>query len=234
MPEKNVGTKNSSAAAASEPKRGSGMAMARFSSVHARQRQHRQCGQRRGCQQQAQLRQAGVVLRVAAAGQVAQRQRQHEDGDQRAPHIDAAAEIRRQQAAAQQLHAHHEEAGPEGDQVAERHGAARRAAAIAHGCSRVPDQGPAAGSAALPKRPARASSAPDHAGAPRPPPTVRRHRPTAHSRPSAAGAAPRCRPDSAPRTASSCARSAAARGHRLALLRWHARPAGCRAGGAAK
>ena len=168
-------------------------------------------------QQQAQSSQARVVLRIASARQVAQRQRQHEDRDQRAPHVDAAAEVRRQHAAAQQLHAHHEEAGPEGDQVADGHrGPAQQAARswLQPSC-RV--QGVAARISGSVTVSDAAPAAPGHAAAQCPPPTVRRHRPRARIRPSAPVAAPSCRPDSAAITASSCALQRVARGHRPAL-----------------
>ena len=220
MPEKNVGMKNSSAAAGERAEARIRNRDRKILQRHAGQRQHRQGGERSEREQHAQFRQPGFALRIAAAGEIAQRQRQHEDRDQRAPHIDAAAEVRRQQPAAEQLDAHHEEARPERDEVAEHHARPEIRCVgfmAAVSCWTRPERRPWCVLAG--RRKLAASSARDRAGAPRPPPTARRHRPTSRIRPSAQGAARGAvRSPRASTTASSCARSAARDSTGSALL----------------
>ena len=55
--------------------------------------------------------------RQPPAPQITDRERRHEHRDDAAPHIDAAAEVGRQNAAAQQLERHHGEAAAEGERV---------------------------------------------------------------------------------------------------------------------
>ncbi len=75
-----------------------------------RQQQHRS-SQKKGAVQ----RQPWIVDRQSAASEITERQRQHEDSNDAAPHIDAAAEVRRQDATAQQLNGHDDEAADKGE-----------------------------------------------------------------------------------------------------------------------
>src|SRR4029078_7018474 len=80
------------------------------------QQQWHDC-QRRDHQDHAESPHARRHHRVAAAGEITERQRQHENRDDRAPYIDAATEGRREQPAAEQLHGHHKKARPTRNQI---------------------------------------------------------------------------------------------------------------------